>query len=113
MSVIAQVVAERDALKTRLNDLRQELRRIVAEAYGEHILEDLDSDEEVLGAIGNLCAMIEARDKVIASYREMFPCVVCGKPMNWEPNDNLGQALKAFVKEKRWGHSSCVNPQKR
>lgn len=112
MSVWEQIVQERDALKAQLDALRQGLREIVAEAYGEHILEDMQDDEDILNAVKNLCSIIEARDNELARYREMFPCVVCGKPMSWEPNDPLGQALKKFVSEGRWGHGKCVTPRK-
>lgn len=108
MSVLDQIVAERDALREELNRIRQELRELVAEAYGDELLEDLSNDRDVLNAIWNLIDIIAGRDDTIKAYNEMFPCSICGKPMGWEPNDNLGQALKAFVREHGWGHGSCV-----
>ncbi len=83
---VLELERERDSLKERLQ---------IAEEHLEVIAEDLN----------------EATSK-LHQYLEMFSCVVCGKPMSWEPNDNLGQALKAFVKEKRYGHSACVNQRK-
>lgn len=120
MSVWEQIVQERDALKAQLDALRRELREIVAEAYGEHILEDMQDDEDVIAAIENLNYIIDAQDKEIARhegeldrYKKMFPCCVCGKPMEWKPDDPLGQTLQKFVREGRWGHTSCVNTPKR
>lgn len=103
-----------DELEHRFREIINGAREIINRAYGEGFADDF-STEELLGAIENLDYIINARDKTlheceraITGYREMFPCIVCGKPMNWEPNDNLGQALKKFVKEGRWGHSDCV-----
>lgn len=123
-SLFEQLLEEEQAknteLRRQLSYIERELRRIVDAAYGEGFSDDCKTLDDLLGDIENLNSIIEAdreyRDKLertLKAYQEMFPCSVCGKPMRWSPDDNLGQALKAFVREKGWGHAPCVNPQKR
>ena len=56
--------------------------------------------------------LYEAVD-ALEGYQVMFACSKCGKPLFWSPNDKLGQAVKAYVTEKGWAHSTCLKEQQR
>ena len=112
--------AQAQELRERLayfDSLERELKRY----WDENLCEDawqgwdslmdlLENEKSYQRALRKHIQELEAQLK---AYREMFPCSVCGKPMDWEPNDNLGQALKAFVRDRKWGHGDCINPPKR
>jgi hypothetical protein len=127
MSVLEQIYAdlereraENKKLRDRLtyfDSLERELKRYWDENIGEDAWQGWDSLMELLeGQQINeewLYNRIQKLEAQLKAYREMFPCSVCGKPMEWEPKDPLGQALEAFVREGRWGHGNCVNRTKR
>lgn len=115
---VQQLEQENAELRKQLSHIDRELRRIADECYGEGFSKD-DDLEGVLGAIENMNYMLDAHidherelERRLQEYQTMFSCCICGKPMDWSPNDNLGQALKAFVKEKRWGHGACIDQRK-
>jgi hypothetical protein len=118
--LISKGQAQTQELRERLayfDSLERELKRY----WDENLIEDawqgwdslMDLLENQRMYEESLRKHIQKLEAQLKAYREMFPCSVCGKPMEWEPNDPLGQALEAFVREGRWGHGNCVNRTKR
>lgn len=95
----------------RLEELEQDLKGFFGEEYLEALIESgmLFEELEGLKRLGDRWREIAPKYE---AFKAMFPCKVCGKPMSWEPGDNLGQALKKYVAEHGWGHTSCINQKK-
>jgi predicted nuclease with TOPRIM domain len=84
---------------------RERARVRELEAENQRLQEQLQEAEDQLAGVSKEVSELMGQLK---QYQEMFPCSVCGKPMEWQPNGNLGQALKAFAV--KWRHLTCVNP---
>ncbi|MCI2429666.1 hypothetical protein LM602_06665 [Candidatus Acetothermia bacterium] len=107
---MSEVVALTEKLYEDVERERARVREL--EAENQRLQEQLQETEDQLAVVSQDVSELMGQLKQYQQYQEMFPCSVCGKPMEWQPNDNLGQALKAFIKEKRWGHGPCINSRK-
>ncbi len=85
-SQLEQIIKERDGLRERLSSLRQELREIVDRTYGEGFADD-STDEEILAAIENLVGAketifeVEEVRRLVEATDEDF-CVFTGMTFN-------------------------------
>jgi len=123
MSLIDELHAdlERERAKNRelqerlagFEALEQELRGYINSVEGDGAWESLGGWDVLPDLIRRLWEHCEELERSLKSYREMFPCPVCGKPMEWHPDDNLGKALKEYINAKGWRHTACNSQQKR
>lgn len=106
-SVLEKVYAELECVKRRAGiheKLTQDLMAILrVESQAE--FEEGIRDGSVVEYIRRVIETGEKSLEELEAYRTMFPCVVCGKPMAWEPEGEFAQKLKGAVA--RYGHSSC------
>ncbi len=107
MSVLEKVVNDLKERLARYEKIEQEIMRFFDEEWGE--VGSLENAIMELQAGYSKAKHLVGIEEELRAYKEMFPCAACGKPLSWMPDDNLGQALKAFVRERRWSHSSCIN----
>jgi len=48
-------------------------------------------------------------DEAEEEFKITYPCSVCGKPTVMRPGDNDHIAMKGYMREHGWAHSSCLN----
>lgn len=46
-------------------------------------------------------------DEAIENYRITYPCNVCGKPIEMEPNSKSHSAMISYMHQNGWGHTNC------
>lgn len=51
----------------------------------------------------------EGYTQAMEEYQIWYFCAVCGKRMIMSPNDNDYKAMIGYMKERGWGHASCVS----
>ena len=49
----------------------------------------------------------EGFDEAIEDYRITYPCNVCGKPIEMEPNSKSHGAMISYMHQNGWGHTNC------
>lgn len=113
-------------LEVQIASLKGELLEIIAHAYGADVANDLKSNEEVLGALWNLCDIISARDKTIAEhnaliskyrerlefFRKLFACPRCGTVDGLDLSEAWQRYIRDALAKAGWGHTSCKGLQK-
>ena len=48
-------------------------------------------------------------DEVEEEFKITYPCSVCGKQLVMRPGSGSHIAIKGYLREQGWGHSSCLN----
>lgn len=90
-------------LKQRLDDLEMSFAGFVKESLGlqQAKMHDIEEIRDSAWDGGHAQALEE--------YQIWYYCAVCRKRINMEPNSDSHKAMIRFMRERRWGHASCVD----